>query len=74
MRLIRCHSSMEYLRVRSQDLLELVEPLLKLTAIAGSQAGLLAFFVLAVGAIAAAPTARWLSPIAFHLVTSAKSV
>lgn len=58
---------MEYLRVGSQDLLELVESLLKLTAIAGSQARLLAFFVLAVGAIAAAPTTRWLSTVAFHL-------
>jgi hypothetical protein len=50
-----------------QDLLELVEPLLQLAPIPGAQAWLLAFLVLAVGAISAAPPARWLTTVTFDL-------
>lgn len=50
-----------------QDLLELVEPLLQLPPITGAQARLLAFLVLAVSAISAAPTTRRLTAITFDL-------
>lgn len=50
-----------------QDLLELVEPLLQLSPVTGTQAGLLAFLVLAVGAIATAPPTRGLTAVTFDL-------
>lgn len=50
-----------------QDLLELVEPLLQLPPITSAQARLLAFLVLAVSAISAAPTTRRLTTITFDL-------
>lgn len=71
--LARCHGGLENLGMGTQHLLELVEPLLKLTAIASSQPGLLAFLVLAVGTIPATPATRGLPTIAFDLVTTAMS-
>lgn len=55
------------LRVGAQDLFELVESLLELTAVAGAQAWLLALSVLAVGAIAATPPTGRLPAVAFYL-------
>lgn len=55
------------LGVRAQNLLELVEPLLKLTTVSGTQAWLLALPVLAVSAIAAAPPTRGLTAVALYL-------
>ena len=51
----------------AKDLLQLVKSLLKLPSVAGTQARLLPFFVLAECAIAAAPPARRLAAIAFYL-------
>lgn len=54
-------------RMGSQYLLELVESLLQLTPIAGTEAWLFAFLVLTLSAIATAPAARGLATIALHL-------
>lgn len=66
-----CHCGLKNLRMGAQDLLQLVEPLLQLAPIPGAQAGLLAFLVLAVGAIATAPPTRGLTAVTFHLRTTA---
>jgi hypothetical protein len=58
---------LQYLGMRSQNLLKLVETLLQLSPVAGSEAGLPALLVLARSTIAGAPTARRLASITFHL-------
>ena len=50
-------------------LLELVQTLLELAAITRSQAGLLSLLVLAGGIVSAAPTARRLATVTFHLLS-----
>lgn len=62
------------LRVRAQDLLELVEALLQLAPVTGAQAWLLALFVLALGTVAATPAAGGLPAIAFYLCTNQVSL
>lgn len=54
-------------RVGPQDILEPVQPLFQLPAIAGPQAGLLAFPVFTAHRVTATPTTRGLASIAFHL-------
>ncbi len=63
----RCHVGFNDLRVGPLHLLEAVEALLKLFAVAGAQAGFLALLVLADGAVAAAPAAGGLSAVTFDL-------
>lgn len=62
------------LRVCSQHLLQPIQPLLELTAVSSTQAGLLTLLVLAGGAVARAPPARGLSAIAFNLCSQSASV
>ncbi len=66
-RLALVHGRLEDLRVGPQDGLELVEPLLELAAVAGTQAGLLPRLVLARGIVTAAPAARRLPAVTFYL-------
>lgn len=66
-RLVRSERRVKDVRMSAQNLLELVEPLLELTAITGAQTWLLALLVLAVGAIAAAPATRGLTAVALDL-------
>lgn len=71
--LIGCQSRLENLGVSSEYLLELVQSLLQLAAVASTKTRLLALLVLAQGSIAATPAAGGLSSVTFHLLSRGKS-
>ena len=60
----------QYLSVRPKDIFQSIQSLLQFSSIAGSQTRLLTFFVLADGAIAAAPATGRLATITFDLEVS----
>jgi len=60
----------QYLSMRPENIFQSIQPLLQFSTIPGSQTRLLTFFVLADGAIAAAPATGRLATITFDLEVS----